>query len=333
MDFPAALKDRRAARRLSQLELAVRAGTTQRHLSFIETGRSAPGRELVVRLTESLGLPLRERNELLLLAGYAPAYPQTALDSPDLAPVLAALTHILDAHLPYPAIVIDKYGQIVAANAGWPILADGCAEHLHGNAYRLALHPDGMAPRVANFAEWARHVLNALAAELARNPDERLAGLYAELRGYVPPARVAPGHLGFAVPLELRTSHGDLRLMTTISTFANALVSRDVGGGRVYAPRAQPDDQALRSRLDRRGGAAHVQVVHDLVKGVFGVVGQLHRARQDRVGELAVFGRQAVDQEADPAIALHVRGLAAALDRAEQEVVAVGLHEDHRSLR
>ena len=169
MDFPAALKERRASRRLSQLELAVRAGTTQRHLSFIENGRSAPGRDLVIRLTESLGLPLRDRNELLLLAGYAPAYPQTALDSPGLAPVLAALTHILDAHLPYPAIVIDRYGQIVAANASLAVLTDGCAEHLHSNAYRLALHPDGMAPRVANFAAWAGHVLNAMAAELARS--------------------------------------------------------------------------------------------------------------------------------------------------------------------
>jgi transcriptional regulator with XRE-family HTH domain len=253
MDFPAALKERRAARRLSQLELAVRAGTTQRHLSFIETGRSAPGRELVIRLTESLGLPLRERNELLLLAGYAPAYPQTALDGPDLAPVLAALTHVLDAHRPYPAIVIDRYGQIVAANAGWPILAEGCAEHLRGNAYRLALHPDGMAPRVANFPEWARHVLNAMAAELARHPDERLAGLYAELRGYVPPARVGPGHLGFAVPLELRTRHGELHLMTTISTFANAVdVTVSELKLEAFLPVDEATSAALRASQSRR---------------------------------------------------------------------------------
>ena len=248
MDFPAALKERRASRRLSQLELAVRAGTTQRYLSFIENGRSAPGRELVIRLTESLGLPLRERNELLLLAGYAPAYPQTALDSPDLAPVLAALGHVLDAHMPYPAIVIDRYGQIVAANAGRAILTDGCAEHLHPNAYRLALHPDGMAPRIANFAEWAWHVLNAMAAELARNPDERLAGLYAELRRYVPPARLAPGHLGFAVPLELRTPMGELRLMTTISTFATAV---DVTVSELKLEAFLPADQATVAALTR----------------------------------------------------------------------------------
>jgi transcriptional regulator with XRE-family HTH domain len=246
VNFPAALKERRASRRLSQLELAVRAGTTQRHLSFIENGRSAPGRDLVIRLTESLELPLRDRNELLLLAGYAPAYPQTALGSPGLAPVVAALTHILDAHLPYPAIVIDRYGQIVAANAGLAVLTDGCAEHLRGNAYRLALHPDGMAPRVANFTAWAGHVLNAMAAELARNPDERLAGLYAELRRYVPPAQVAPGHLGFAVPLELRTRHGKLHLMTTISTFANAV---DVTVSELKLEAFLPADEATSAAL------------------------------------------------------------------------------------
>ena len=251
MDFPAALKERRASRRLSQLELALKAGTTQRHLSFIESGRSAPGREMVIRLAESLGLPLRERNELLLKAGYAPAYRETALDSPDLAPVLGALTHILDAHLPYPAIVVDRYGEIVAANPGLRILADGCAEHLRANAFRLALHPDGMAPRIANFAEWAWHVLNGIAAELARNPDERLAELHAELSGYVPPARVAPGHLGFAVPLELRTAGGDLRLMTTITSFATAV---DVTVAELKLEAFLPADQDSAAALVRAAG-------------------------------------------------------------------------------
>jgi transcriptional regulator with XRE-family HTH domain len=252
VDFPHALKERRASRRLSQLELALRAGTTQRHLSFIESGRSVPGREMVVRLAESLGLPLRERNQLLLQAGYAPAYPETALDSPDLAPVLGALSHILDAHMPYPAIVIDRHGEIVAANAGQRILTEGSAEHLRANAYRLALHPDGMAPRIANFAEWAWHVLNNIAAELARNPDERLAALHAELSRYVPPARTGPGHLGFAVPLELRTSYGELRLMTTISSFANAV---DVTISELKLEAFLPADQATSAALTREAEA------------------------------------------------------------------------------
>lgn len=223
MDFATALRQRRSAHRVSQLELAIKAGTTQRHLSFIESGRSAPGRGMVIRLAESLGLPLRERNELLLTAGYAPAYPETPLDSPDLAPVMAALTHIIDAHMPYPAIIIDRYGEIIAANAAQQILAENAAHHVRSNAYRLALHPEGMAPRIGNFPEWARHVVNNIAAALARNPDDRLAALHAELRGYLPPAHPASDHLGFAVPLQLSTSRGELRLMTTITSFATAV--------------------------------------------------------------------------------------------------------------
>ena len=253
MDFPSALKERRASRRLSQLELALKAGTTQRHLSFIESGRSAPGREMVIRLAESLSLPLRERNELLLAAGYAPAYAETPLDGPGLAPVLAALTHILDAHMPYPALIIDRYGEIVAANAGQRILTEGSADHLHGNAYRLALHPDGMAPRIANFAEWARHVLNAIAAELDRNPSERLAALHAELSEYVPPARVGPGHLGFAVPLELRTPQGELRLMTTMTSFATAV---DVTVSELKLEAFLPADQATAAALAQAAAGA-----------------------------------------------------------------------------
>lgn len=226
MDFAQALKDRRAGRRLSQLELALRAGTTQRHLSFIESGRSVPGREMVIRLSESLGLPLRERNELLLKAGYAPAYPETPLDGAALAPVRTALDHILTAHLPYPAIIIDRCGDIAAANTAQRLLFGGCAPELlvpPVNSFRVALHPEGMAPRIANFPEWARHVLEGLRAELTRNPDGRLAALLEELTRYVPAARLAPGHLGFAVPLQLRSPDGDLSLMTTITSFATAI--------------------------------------------------------------------------------------------------------------
>lgn len=249
MDFATALKDRRAARRVSQLELALRAGTTQRHLSFIESGRSAPGREMVIRLAESLGLPLRERNELLLKAGYAPAYPQTPLDSPDLAPVLDALRHILTAHLPYPAIVVDRYGDIIAANTAQELLAEGCAEHVRANAFRLALHPEGMAPRIANFPQWARHVVHNIEAEIARNPDDRLAALHAELSGYVPPALPEPGHLGFAVPLELRTRHGVLRLITTVTSFATAI---DVTISELKLEAFLPADPATAAILSRQ---------------------------------------------------------------------------------
>jgi transcriptional regulator with XRE-family HTH domain len=226
VEFAQALRERRASRRLSQLELALRAGTTQRHLSFIESGRSAPGREMVIRLGESLELPLRERNGLLLAAGYAPAYPQTPLDHEDLAAVMDALDHILAAHVPYPAIVVDRRGDLVAANAAQHILFEGCAAELlapPANAYRIALHPDGMASRIANFPEWARHVLEGIYADLRRNHDDQLAALHEELSQYVPAARLRPGHLGFAVPLELRSAVGELRLITTITSFATAV--------------------------------------------------------------------------------------------------------------
>jgi transcriptional regulator with XRE-family HTH domain len=249
VDFPTALKDRRAAQRISQLDLALKAGTTQRHLSFIESGRSVPGRAMVIRLAESLGLPLRDRNQLLLTAGYAPAYPETPLDSDDLAPVMTALKHILHAHMPYPAIIVDRYGDIVAANEAHRILFDGCAAELSGNAYRLALHPDGMRPRIGNFPEWARHVLHGLEATLARSPgDDRLAALRAELAGYVPAASFAAGHLGFAVPLELRTRYGELRLITTITSFATAV---DVTISELKLEAFLPVDEATAATLVR----------------------------------------------------------------------------------
>ncbi|NMO57394.1 helix-turn-helix domain-containing protein [Actinoplanes sp. TBRC 11911] len=221
MTFSEALRERRTRRQLSQLDLALRAGTTQRHISFMETGRSVPGRGMVVRLAESLELPLRERNHLLYAAGYAPVYPQTPLDDPALAPVRGALRHILAGHLPYPAVIVDRYGDLVAANSALELLTGARPDNV--NAYRLALHPDGMAPRILNFGEWAQHILERLRQEMARNPDERLAALLAELESYAPPAAVSADHLGFAVPLRLRTEAGTLRLITTVTTFATAL--------------------------------------------------------------------------------------------------------------
>lgn len=152
-----ALRRVRARRKLSQLELAQRAGTTQRHLSFIESGRSTPGRGLVIRLAESLELPLRERNDLLLAFDYAPAYPESNLQDPALLPVLAALQHILDGHLPFPAIIVNC-GELVAANPAFQAFTDDVAPELLTppiNAYRLALHPRGLGPRICNLAEWA----------------------------------------------------------------------------------------------------------------------------------------------------------------------------------
>ncbi|MFE2885033.1 helix-turn-helix domain-containing protein [Streptomyces sp. NPDC059272] len=217
MDFCRVLRGCRTDRRFSQLELALRAGTTQRHVSFVESGRSVPGRELVVRLAEALELPLRGRNELLLAAGYAPVYAESPLDGPVLAPVREAIGHILRGHLPYPAVVVDRDGQLVAVNSAFGVITEGAAAELLGpgaNVYRLALHPDGLAPRILNLAEWARHILARLG---------QLAELRAELAGYVPELGSEDGMLGFAVPLRLRSSYGELRLMTTVTTFATAV--------------------------------------------------------------------------------------------------------------
>jgi transcriptional regulator with XRE-family HTH domain len=255
VDFPETLRLRRTRRHLSQLDLALRAGTTQRHLSFLESGRSEPGRALVIRLAESLELPLRERNSLLAAAGYAPAYPQTPLADAALAPVREALGHVLRAHEPYPALIADRYGGLVAGNRALALLTDGAAAGLTSpgmNVYRLALHPAGMAPRIANFAQWARHVIEALHAELMRNPDHRLAELYAELERYVPDEPLRADHLGFAVPLQLRTGDGPVALITTITSFATAT---DVTISELKLEAFLPADQASARILARRAAA------------------------------------------------------------------------------
>ena len=250
--FAAALRRWRSARRISQLELAMRAGTTQRHLSFIEQGRSHPGRGMVVRLAETLGLTLRERNALLLAAGFAPAFPESRLEGPELRAPRQALERILEGHLPYPAVVVRPHGELVAANAAFDVLSEGASPRLLApplNALRLALHPEGMAPRVANLAEWGQHIVEALRARALRSPDARLDALLSELEGYLPPARPGPDHLGFAVPLRLRCAEDELRLITTLTSFATAV---DVTLAELRLEAFLPADDATADILRRR---------------------------------------------------------------------------------
>ncbi|MFI6517991.1 helix-turn-helix domain-containing protein [Spirillospora sp. NPDC050679] len=251
MIFGDTLRGHRRRRRLSQLELAIRASTTQRHLSFVESGRSAPGRDLVIRLGASLELPLREQNELLLAAGFAPLAPESDLAGPELEAVREALRRLLDGHRPYPALVVDRYGDVLATNDAIGVLIDGAAPELaegRWNAYRMALHPEGMVPRVRNPAHWSRHVLGNLRTELYRNPDERLAALIDELETYAPPAADTP-NLGPAVPLELSSPHGDLRLLAMIATFSMA---HDVTVAELRLETFLPADDATAARLWRR---------------------------------------------------------------------------------
>ena len=221
--FGAELRRWRQRRRISQLELALQAGTTQRHLSFIENGRSVPGRDMVVRLAASLRLPLRERNLLLLHAGYAPAYPESALGDEDLHAVRGALQTILAGHEPYPAMILNRAGELLLANRACGLFFDDLPSHLLAapvNTLRVALHPEGLASRIVNFDAWAPHVTQSLERELRRNPDPRLEALLEELEGYVTHGPVPADHLGFAIPLELSTPHGLVTLITTLTTFA-----------------------------------------------------------------------------------------------------------------
>lgn len=252
--FGRELRRWRTRRRVSQLDLAIRADTTQRHLSFLERGRSRPGRAMVVRLAEALGLSLRERNELLLAGGYAPLYAESSLDAPQLGPVREALERILDGHLPYPAVVVRPYGELVAANSAFAVLTEGAAPALLEppvNVLRLALHPDGMARRVENPAEWGRHITGSLRGRARRSPDPGLEEFIAELDGYVPDVEPPADHLGFAVPLRLRVPEGELRLITTLTSFATAV---DVTLSELRLEAFLPADEKTAAILARRAG-------------------------------------------------------------------------------
>ncbi|MFK4088470.1 helix-turn-helix domain-containing protein [Kribbella sp. NPDC020789] len=243
MDFSQALKTARRDRRISQLELALRAGTTQRHVSFLESGRSSPGRALVVRLAEAMEMALRDRNELLQTAGFAPVYPRTALDDAALRHVRSALDHILTGHLPYPAVVVDANHDLVLANSAFSLFSDGVADKLLEppiNVLRLSLHPDGVAPRILNLSSWAQHILDRLPPGEFRD----------ELAAYVPYVEPGPEHVGFAAPMQLRTPKGDLHLTTTITTFATAL---DVTVAELRLEAFLPADDATAALLGQFG--------------------------------------------------------------------------------
>jgi transcriptional regulator with XRE-family HTH domain len=253
-DFATVLRGWRTRRRLSQLDLAIEAGTTQRHVSFLERGRSLPGRDIVARLADSLQLTPRQRNALLSAAGFAPAYPESDPAAPILEPVREALQHVLDGHLPYPAMVMNGFGELVAANDAYGLLVDGVAPRLLEppvNVLRVALHPEGMAPRTVNLDDWRRHILHGLRQ---RGPHPSNDSLLEELEGYGLPA---PGSepvesLGFAVPLHLRTDDGDVRLLATISTFVTAL---DVTVSELRLEAFLPADHETAKILVRRNEA------------------------------------------------------------------------------
>jgi transcriptional regulator with XRE-family HTH domain len=221
------LKDWRRRRRMSQLDLALDAGVSARHLSFLETGRSKPSREMVLHLSEQLEVPLRDRNQLLLAAGFAPAYGERGIDEPEMTPVRAALDRILKGHEPYPAVVVDRWWDLAAANAGIALFTAEVAPHLLEppvNALRVTLHPEGMAPRIANLAEWRAHLLDRVRRQIAVTHDDRLAELYAEVAGYPGGEAALPAHEpSIAVPLRVTVQGAELSFLSTIATFGTAV--------------------------------------------------------------------------------------------------------------
>ncbi|AXK31417.1 XRE family transcriptional regulator [Streptomyces armeniacus] len=230
----ALLRGWRNRARLSQLELALRADSSARHISFIETGRARPSPEMVRRLAEHLDVPVRERNALLLAAGYAPHYPETPLTSPALSPLRAGLERMVAAYEPYPALVVDGTYEVLAANRGIALLLSGVAPELlepPQNAMRITLHPDGLAPRIRNFAEWRGHLLEQMERQLALVRSAPLRALYEEVSAYptpppppvrdeapAPPADAGPG-CPFALPMVIEYEGRVLSFFSTIATF------------------------------------------------------------------------------------------------------------------
>jgi transcriptional regulator with XRE-family HTH domain len=247
------LRDWRLRRRLSQLDLALEAGVSARHLSFVETGRSRPSAEMVLHLTERLSVPLRERNRLLLAAGHAPVFEQRDLDDPEMAPIRQTLQQILDGHEPYPAVVVDGAWEMVAANSAVGLLTEGVAPDLLEpplNVLRVSLHPDGLAPRIANLGEWRAHLLDRLRRQIALTADPALKTLLDELLGYPGPEereRADAAH-DLAVPLRLRSGGGELTFISTIATFGTAVeVTASELSIESFFPADRATEEALRA--------------------------------------------------------------------------------------
>lgn len=221
----------RQRRRMSQLDLACEADISARHLSFVETGRSVPSREMVLRLAERLDVPLRERNVLLTAAGYAPLFPERGLDDPVLQAARQAIDLLLKGHEPYPALALDRHWTLVASNAMVKHLLAGIAPAMLQppiNVLRLSLHPDGLAPRIANLPEWRTHLLERLRHQIAVSADPVLVDLLNELCAYpVPSSDSLPAaphdYAAVVVPFQLVTPTGVLSFISTTTIFGTPI--------------------------------------------------------------------------------------------------------------
>jgi transcriptional regulator with XRE-family HTH domain len=249
------LRSWRERRRVSQLELSLLAGVSARHLSFIETGRSRPSSEMILRIAERLDVPLRERNALLLAGGFAPAYPEHTLDSPPLSAVTHAMRQVLDGHEPYPALAVDRHWELIDGNTAMSIFLEGAAADLLEppvNVLRLALHPDGLARRMLNLGEFRARLLTGLRRQAEVTGDPALTDLYEELRGYpcgqrMPDVR-QPAAGEIVMPLRIRHGEDELAFISTTTVFGRPL---DVTVAEIaieaFYPADEPTAKALRS--------------------------------------------------------------------------------------
>lgn len=247
----------RQRRRLSQLDFALEAEISQRHLSFLESGRARPSREMLLHLAERLDVPLRERNAMLLAAGFAPVFAEHGLDDPAMAMARGAIEAVLKGHEPYPALAVDRHWTLVAANAAvaplMGLAADRALLEPPVNVLRLSLHPDGLAPRIANLAEWRGHLLDRLRRQAAVTGDPVLAELLAELAGYPAPENLRamhPGptvdHAGVLVPLQLATEAGLMSFISTTTVFGTP---RDITLSELALEAFFPADSETAARL------------------------------------------------------------------------------------
>jgi transcriptional regulator with XRE-family HTH domain len=253
------LREWRQRRRLSQLDLALEADISTKHLSFVETGRALPSRDMVIHLADRLEIPLRERNRLLVAAGYAPVFHERPLGDPALDAVRRAVDQVLAGHEPYPALAVDRHWTLIAANAAVAALLAGVAAPLLQppvNVLRLSLHPEGLAPRIANLAQWRAHLLARLDRQIDLTADSALAALRDELAGYrLPPlsrprAAERPA-VSPVVPFELVTPAGTLAFVSTVTVFGTPI---DVTVSELAVEAFFPADAATAERLRRSVG-------------------------------------------------------------------------------
>jgi transcriptional regulator with XRE-family HTH domain len=258
------LREWRQRRRLSQLELACEANISTRHLSFVETGRAQPSREMLLHLAERLEVPIRDQNILLVAAGYAPLFPERALKDPALAAARAAIDLVLERQKPYPAFALDRHWRVIASNAALPELYEGVAPELLEppiDAMRLSLHPHGLAPRIANLAEWRAHLLFRLRRQVELTADPALIALLREVSHYPAPAGPAVAPTGLehevAVPFRIRIPEGILSFFSMTTIFGTPVdVMLSELALELFFPADGKTDEAVRRMAKRVAGVA-----------------------------------------------------------------------------